>query len=385
VFSDPTQVTEEVDCYSALQCFGKAIEDYQQALALAPDDEIHLFEQPLSESDYTSFCQAYMFRGDWYKRLRDYEALQKNAVHALEHIPPIGVGADFIPAFHADIAHYHVACGLLFFQQQRYEQALASYQTAITTAGFGYYERGICYYQLAQYTEALHDFKTALSHCYSDEFDEDREPLMGWIEKCYQGLLDAQSTAHEMHVQHIRLEEHQRLTAELSAVLTHRTSTAIAVHQEPFTRPMPQAQEVFGIDLGNLRAKLESRSSSNTLKKASFELISAIIKIDQVGDIDPESAIGKARKVTEIVITDLHVQEFGQRGKDLFGMINSLYKQHVIPRRVYNYFETVRKFGNLTVHYHPQNLSDVTKDDVKIIGLITANIVQWYITEAKPP
>jgi hypothetical protein len=99
---------------------------------------------------------------------------------------------------------------------------------------------------------------------------------------------------------------------------------------------------------------------------------------------DPESAIGKARKVTEIVICNLHVEKFGQKGKDLFGMIKTLHKEGIIPKKVYTYFETVRKLGNLSVHYHPQNISDMTQEDVKIIGMITANIVLWYITEAKP-
>ena len=43
------------------------------------------------------------------------------------------------------------------------------------------------------------------------------------------------------------------------------------------------------------------------------------------------------------------------------------------------YFETVRHIGNLSVHYSPNKIEDVTIYDVKLIGMITAFIVEWYI------
>jgi hypothetical protein len=135
-----------------------------------------------------------------------------------------------------------------------------------------------------------------------------------------------------------------------------------------------QAEEVF------LSLPLAKKSRSDMLTRSSFDLIDEMIKIDRVGEIDPEAAIAKARKVIEIIISDIYGKHPGDKGKTLYDMIETLHKKGIIPEKVHVYLDTVRKIGNLSVHYQPNRIEDVNLHDVKLIGMITARIVEWYIT-----
>lgn len=144
--------------------------------------------------------------------------------------------------------------------------------------------------------------------------------------------------------------------------------------------PQDVETEVFRVNLIVLKHQIAKKSKSDILTRSSFDLIDEIIKIDRVGEIDPEAAIAKARKVIEIIITDFHVKHVRGKGKNLHEMIETLYSKGIIPQKVYVYLDTVRKVGNLSVHYQPNRIEDVTLYDVKLIGMITARIVEWYIT-----
>ncbi len=142
-------------------------------------------------------------------------------------------------------------------------------------------------------------------------------------------------------------------------------------------------EQVFSIDIRSLREKIETGSGEKKLKIASADLIDEVIKIEQIGQIDPEAAIAKARKVIEIIISDLYHRYIANKGKHLHDMIKTLYSQKLLPKKIWQYFETIRNVGNLSVHYQLNHTDKCTATDLKLIGIITSLIVDWYITSNK--
>ncbi len=61
-------------------------------------------------------------------------------------------------------------------------------------------------------------------------------------------------------------------------------------------------------------------------------------------------------------------------------MIEDLYSISIIPKNIYAYFHMIRILGNLSVHYDPVNINAVNLQDIKIISIVMANIVNWYIS-----
>ena len=59
-------------------------------------------------------------------------------------------------------------------------------------------------------------------------------------------------------------------------------------------------------------------------------------------------------------------------------MIDELNNNGLLPRKINTYFNTVRIVGNLSVHYKPDKIEEITLSDVKVINMITAIIVEWY-------
>jgi hypothetical protein len=138
-------------------------------------------------------------------------------------------------------------------------------------------------------------------------------------------------------------------------------------------------REIFSLNLGELRAKVSRFAVDETIKRSALALIEDLSRIDRIGKIDPEAAIGKARAVTESIVTPLYLRQGGESGKPLFTMIDRLRDQGVLPVKIWSLLHTVRVVGNLSVHYRPDALDRVTSSDVSLIGMITAQIIEWYI------
>jgi hypothetical protein len=278
--------------------------------------------------------------------------------------------------------------GTCYLGLHEYPEALTYFTRAIehNPRTSSYYEhRAECHYEMHQYQLALQDFQAAIKY---DDTGWNSSDLLPRIDACYAALFEQQtrtiSDLHEHECSRIRHDEREKIVATLSASLqglsaSNATPPHYITHETVMTS---QGQEVFHIDLESLKSQVYSVAVSPSLQEASSDLIDAIMRIDQVGNIDPEAAIGKARKVTEMMIHDLYMRHIHRRGKNLVSMITVLHEKDILPDKIFTYLETVRKLGNLSVHYSPNKAADITRYDVKVIGIITASIVQWYITSA---
>lgn len=137
-------------------------------------------------------------------------------------------------------------------------------------------------------------------------------------------------------------------------------------------------KRIVSLNIEELKKNIFRNAKSENILKASSDLIDFIIKIDKIGKVDPEAAIGKARKVTEIMISNLYKKNIRNKLKPLFNMIDELNNNGLLPRKINTYFNTVRIVGNLSVHYQPDKIEEITLSDVKVITIITAIIVEWY-------
>jgi len=137
------------------------------------------------------------------------------------------------------------------------------------------------------------------------------------------------------------------------------------------------------IDLQILKDQIMKNPRADKLRIDSLKLIDEILKMDKIGEIDCELAVGKARKIIEIIITDLS-NRFGGKKENLHETINFLYRKQVIPKKINSLLNTIRIYGNLGLHYKPHKVSDISLQDVKLIGMMSANIVEWYVTSDMP-
>jgi Domain of unknown function (DUF4145) len=144
-------------------------------------------------------------------------------------------------------------------------------------------------------------------------------------------------------------------------------------------------REIFSLNLGNLRTKVASLTADEAIKRTALALIEELSRIDRIGKIDPEAAIGKARAVTESLVTPLYLKHSGEKVKPLFEMIEQLRDLAVLPAKISSLLHTVRVVGNMSVHYRPDALEKITPSDVSLIGMITAQIIEWYIASDLKP
>jgi hypothetical protein len=141
----------------------------------------------------------------------------------------------------------------------------------------------------------------------------------------------------------------------------------------------PPLQEVFSLNLGELRARVGRLTADEAVRRTSLALLETLSRIDRIGKIDPEAAIAKARAVTESIVTPLYLRQAGGKAKPLFQMIEELRDKGALPPKIYAFLHTVRVVGNLSVHYRPDSPGTVTPSDVSLIGMITAQVIEWYI------
>jgi hypothetical protein len=137
------------------------------------------------------------------------------------------------------------------------------------------------------------------------------------------------------------------------------------------------------IDFQILKDQIINNPRADKVKIDSLKLIDEIIKMDKIGEIDRELAVGKARKIIETIITDL-ANRFGGKKDDLHETIKFLYLKQVIPKKINSLLNTIRIYGNLGLHYKPHEISKISLQDVKLIGMMTASIVEWYVTSDIP-
>ncbi|MDP6946262.1 MAG: DUF4145 domain-containing protein, partial [Myxococcota bacterium] len=156
-------------------------------------------------------------------------------------------------------------------------------------------------------------------------------------------------------------------------------STAVPTAHAPGSKPSP-VDELFSVNLGSLKHRVLSGPLEPRFQEVSVQLIDVLTKIDRIGRIDPEAAIAKARAVTESMIGPLYVKYVGKDVRPLFDMIETLGSEGALPSKIHSLLHTVRIAGNLSIHYQPTELQQITPSDVSLIGMITAHIVEWYIS-----
>ena len=66
----------------------------------------------------------------------------------------------------------------------------------------------------------------------------------------------------------------------------------------------PQDDMIVNIDFQVLKDQIMNNPRADKLKVDSLQLIDEIIKMDKIGEIDRELAVGKARKIIETIITN---------------------------------------------------------------------------------
>ena len=363
-------------CRTTITYLQQAIHDYNIAIQLTD-----MAKTDIDGEEYRPLFEAYMLCGALFQCLHEYS-------HALTVTREVMA---FFPRHDKAQMYYNGFCvtlGTCYLALHEYPEALIYFQQVIErsphTSSY-YARRAECHYGMHQYQLALQDFQAAIEY---DDAGLNSSDLLPRIDACYAALFEQQShtitSRHEQECSRIRHDEREKIVATLSASLQGLSASNATTphHITNETVMTSQGQEVFHIDLESLKSQISNVAASPHLQEASYDLIDAIIRIDQVGNIDPEAAIGKARKVTEIMIHDLHLRHINRRGKNLVSMITVLHEEKILPDKIFTYLETVRKLGNLSVHYSPNKAADITGYDVKVIGIITARIVQWYITSA---
>lgn len=198
-------------------------------------------------------------------------------------------------------------------------------------------------------------------------------PLLHFEEQVY-GILRA-----------ITFELHGNLpSAQLKQLLNEGGSSHCSEKPAP-TSPQgtTDLQDIFSLNLGELRSKV-ANLVDDSLKGSALHLIADLSRIDRIGKIDPEAALGKARAVTECVVAPLYTRHIDEKVKPLFDMIEELYKRGHLPSKIWSLLHTVRVVGNLSVHYQIDPSDKITPADVSLIGMITAQIIEWYISFRKP-
>ena len=129
-----------------------------------------------------------------------------------------------------------------------------------------------------------------------------------------------------------------------------------------------------------MKDKVDQNPNTKKMKIDLHALIDEIAKINELGDIDSDMAVVKARKIIETIITDL-TERAGVKKPNLKETIDFLYyKRTLIPPEIFSLLSTIRVFGNLGGHFELGNSRKISRKNVKLIGDMTANIVEWYIT-----
>ena len=188
---------------------------------------------------------------------------------------------------------------------------------------------------------------------------------------------------HEEKVRPISVKNVDEWKSEIECVNKYLTEKGIIKKGENYHLPKDMTNSpkdmTVNIDLQILKDQIMKNPRADKLRIDSLKLIDEILKMDKIGEIDCELAVGKARKIIEIIITDLS-NRFGGKKENLHETINFLYRKQVIPKKINSLLNTIRIYGNLGLHYKPHKVSNISLQDVKLIGMMSASIVEWYVT-----
>jgi hypothetical protein len=101
-----------------------------------------------------------------------------------------------------------------------------------------------------------------------------------------------------------------------------------------------------------------------------------------IAKADLPFSMAKTRYILEMIIHDIYItQTKKQKTETLFSMIKHLSNiKNLFPKTIHVYLNTIRIMGNSIIHAQRENIS-VSIHDIKIILLMTLNILEWYLFE----
>ena len=114
-----------------------------------------------------------------------------------------------------------------------------------------------------------------------------------------------------------------------------------------------------------------------------IEISDGVKKAITLSNIDPDMALGRARKVLDFLISDLYKREFGRSPgtQPLENSVQQLAKAGKLPRTMVAYANSVRELGNVGIHGSGEAIS---ADDVVSSLENLMRLVAWYCEQVRP-
>ena len=113
------------------------------------------------------------------------------------------------------------------------------------------------------------------------------------------------------------------------------------------------------------------------------EISDGVKKAITLSSIDPDMALGRARKVLDFIISDLYKRQFGRSPgtQPLENSVQQLAKAGKLPRTMVAYANSVRELGNVGIHGSGEA---ITEDDVVSSLENLMRLVAWYCEQVRP-
>ena len=113
------------------------------------------------------------------------------------------------------------------------------------------------------------------------------------------------------------------------------------------------------------------------------EISDGVKKAITLSNIDPDMALGRARKVLDFIVSDLYKREFGRSPgtQPLENSVQQLAKAGKLPRTMVAYANSVRELGNVGIHGSGEA---VTEEDVVSSLENLMRLVAWYCEQVRP-
>ncbi len=113
------------------------------------------------------------------------------------------------------------------------------------------------------------------------------------------------------------------------------------------------------------------------------EISDGVKKAITLANIDPDMALGRARKVLDFIIADLYKREFGRAPgtQPLENSVQQLAKAGKLPRTMVAYANSVRELGNVGIHGSGEA---ITEEDVVSSLENLMRLVAWYCEQVRP-
>ncbi len=114
-----------------------------------------------------------------------------------------------------------------------------------------------------------------------------------------------------------------------------------------------------------------------------LEISDGVKKAITLSNIDPDMALGRARKVLDFIVSDLYKREFGRSPgtQPLENSVQQLAKAGKLPRTMLAYANSVRELGNVGIHGSGEAIS---ADDVVSSLENLMRLVAWYCEQVRP-